>query len=137
MCVSSVSFAFLINGQPKRFVKPSRGLRQGDPISPYLFLICAEALSSKIRKAEVGQLLHGVRVCQGAPRVSHLFFADDSLIFRKATLDEVITIQNILARYEVASGQMVNFVKSEIFFSKGVPDDRKIAIADQLGVRIT
>ena len=56
---------------------PKRALWQGDPLSPYLFIICAEGLSALIWKAEVAGSLHGVKVCKGAPNVSHLLFADD------------------------------------------------------------
>ncbi|XP_074298528.1 uncharacterized protein LOC141629421 [Silene latifolia] len=81
-CVSTVSFSVLINGTPMKEFQPSRGLRQGDPLSPYLFILCAEALSNLIRRAVVNDSLHGIRISQSAPFVSHLFFADDSkLIF--------------------------------------------------------
>lgn len=73
-CLSSVSFSFKINGQISGSVIPTRGLRQGDPISPYLFLLCADAFSTLISKAAEEKLIHGARVCKGAPRISHLFF---------------------------------------------------------------
>ena len=62
-------------------VVPSRGLRQGDPLSLYLFIICAEGLSSLLRKHERAGLVHGVRVVRGAPIMNHLFFADDCFFF--------------------------------------------------------
>lgn len=80
-CVQTVSYSFILNGDPKGKIIPSRGLRQGDSISPYLFLICAEVLSRLISTAESQESLHGVKICKGAPSISHLFFADDSLIF--------------------------------------------------------
>ena len=80
-CVTTVSYSFRINGKVYGSVQPSRGIRHGDPLSLYLFLIVAESLSSQIRKSvEVGTL-EGVAVCRGGPKLSHLFFADDSLIF--------------------------------------------------------
>ncbi|XP_021719982.1 uncharacterized protein LOC110687662 [Chenopodium quinoa] len=60
-----------------RKVVPSRGLRQGDPISPYLFLLCAEAFSALLTRVANDRIITGAQICQGAPRVSHLFFADD------------------------------------------------------------
>ncbi|BBG99384.1 transposable element gene [Prunus dulcis] len=63
------------------YVIPQRGLRQGDPISPYLFLLCVEALSSLILQAKRCNLLHGVNLCRGAPSVNHLFLVDDSFLF--------------------------------------------------------
>ena len=94
-CVTTVSYSFIINGKVYGSVQPSRGIRQGDPLSPYLFLIVAEGLSALIRKSvEVGTL-EGVAVCRGGPKVSHFFFADDSLIFCKATISECESLQRI------------------------------------------
>lgn len=76
-CVRTVSYSFMLNGEPRGTIFPSRGLLQGDAISPYLFLICAEVLSRLISEAEDRELLHGVKICNGAPSISHLFFADD------------------------------------------------------------
>lgn len=74
MCLSSVPYSFKWNGQVDGNVVPSRGLRQGDSISPYLFLLCAEAFSTLLSKAANDKLITGAQVCRGAPRVSHLFF---------------------------------------------------------------
>lgn len=70
-CISSVSYAIRVSGKPSGHIIPSRGLRQGDPFSPYLFLICAEGLSTLIKKAAVDGLLVGVSVCRGGPCLSH------------------------------------------------------------------
>ena len=83
-CISFVR----INGKPIDNIIPSRGLRQGDPLSPYLFLIYAEGLSALIKKSVQEGKMEGVVVCRGAPILSHLFFAYDSLIFCKASLEE-------------------------------------------------
>lgn len=88
-CVSTVSYSILINGNPSPSFCPSRVLRQGDPLSPYLFLLCAEALSGLIRKAESQNLLSGIKICRRSPVISHLFFADDSIIFDRATRNEI------------------------------------------------
>ena len=79
MCVTTVSYSVLINGEPKGRIVPTRGLRQGDPISPYLFLLCAEGLSAMLRKVEYGEIPRGIVVCRQAPLVSHLLFADDCM----------------------------------------------------------
>ncbi|KAK0605468.1 hypothetical protein LWI29_027190 [Acer saccharum] len=103
-CVSSVSYSFILNGKVRGNVAPSRGLRQGDPLSPYLFLLCAEGLSSLIERSKRRGSYSGFRCSRGGPKITHLFFTDDSLLFTRATLDEVSNIRRILDCYSRASG---------------------------------
>jgi hypothetical protein len=127
-CVKTVQFSILINGKTSQQFYPQRGLRQGDPLSPYLFIICANVFSNLITKAQQGKAIHGVKVAHGAPEISHLLFVDDSLLFCRATDQEAQEIKNIILDYQEASGQLVNMDKSEIIFSKHVPHYRKEAI---------
>lgn len=83
-CASTVKYSINANGEQICNVIPSRGIRQGDPISPYLFLIAANVLSIMINKAVSNKSLVGVRMRKKCPMVSHLLFADDSLIFLEA-----------------------------------------------------
>ncbi|MCI31084.1 RNA-directed DNA polymerase (Reverse transcriptase), partial [Trifolium medium] len=69
-------------------ITPGRGLRQGDPLSPYLFILVAEGLTSLIHQAVSKGDIHGVRICRGAPEVSHLLFADDCFLFCRANFAE-------------------------------------------------
>ena len=80
-CVSSIKYSVKINGQPCGNIAPTRGLRQGNPLSPLLFLICAEGLSALLKKVGEQGTLRGVVACTRVPKISHLFFADDSLVF--------------------------------------------------------
>ena len=80
-CVFTPSFSVRINGKAYGNIKPSRGIRQGDPLSPYLFLICAEGFTSLLGKAKLDRRLHGVAICRNAHRITNLLFAYDSLIF--------------------------------------------------------
>ena len=116
--VTTTSYSMLINGEPKRFVIPSRGIRQGVPLSPYLFLLCTEGLSSLIRKVVESQSLHGILSCTNRVCISHLLFADDSFIFCQATMEECHHLMNLLECYESASSQAINRQKTSIFFSK-------------------
>jgi hypothetical protein len=72
MCVCTTSYAVLLNGEPTCYIKPTRGIRQGDPLSPYLFLLCVEGLSALLREAKANNKIHGVAICRGGPKVSHL-----------------------------------------------------------------
>jgi hypothetical protein len=94
-----------------------RGLCQGDPLSPYLFLLCAEGLSSLLLYEEEVGGIAGVRVCRNAPSFSHLLFADDSLIIMKAVTNNATSLQQVLDTYCANSGQLVSLGKSSIFFS--------------------
>ncbi|KAL5777500.1 hypothetical protein ACOSP7_010426 [Xanthoceras sorbifolium] len=119
-CVSSASYSFLLNGEVKGKVIPKRGLRQGYPLSPYLFLFCDKGLSVLLNQAEGIGRLHGIKVVRSAPSISHLLFEDDCLIFAKTTVKECLNIRGILEDYEVASGQPVNFEKSALSFSPNI-----------------
>ena len=116
-CVRIVSYSVLINGEPKGYFHPSRGLRQGDPISPYLFLLCAEGLHALLIRATVSHQLQGLSISRSGPKLTHLFFADDCVLFCRATLMECNIIMEILRRYERASGQQINQDKTTLFFS--------------------
>jgi hypothetical protein len=87
-CVRSVSYSILINGQPHGNITPSRGVRQGDPLSPYFFILCAEAMSSLLHFNEREGLLSGIPIAQEGITINHLFFADDNLLFCWANLHE-------------------------------------------------
>ena len=90
MCINYVSYSVLINGEQCGFFGASHGIRQGDSLSPYLFLLCAEGLSHLFRKAEVSRSISSVAPSRGGPKISHLFFANDSLLFCQATLWQIV-----------------------------------------------
>jgi hypothetical protein len=102
--VSSVSFSVLFNGVPQEEFRPTRGIRQGDPISPYLFLLAAEGLSCLLNSNNQSSALNGVKVASTAPAVNHLLFADDSLLFFKASREGAVEMRNMLLNYCNASG---------------------------------
>lgn len=117
-CVSTVSYSIIVNSSPYGRVTPSRGLRQGSPLSPYLFLLCAEGLSSLLQSAKREVRITGVPVSAGGFHLSHLFFADDNLLFCRANFVEWWNVLQVLHTYELASRQKLNNEKTSIFFSR-------------------
>ena len=117
-CISSVQFYVLVNRSPKSFFSSSRGLRQGDPLSPLLFLLVMEVLSKMLRKVEEeGLLIQGFRAgCNAADglRISHLLYADDTILFCDADPDQLLYVRIVLTCFEAVTGLQVNMAKSEM-----------------------
>ncbi|BFG16821.1 hypothetical protein CerSpe_030950 [Prunus speciosa] len=131
-CLSSVSFYVVLNGKNGHFFKPSRGLRHGDALSAYLFILVNDALSHLISSEFASGRLNGIRLCNGSPTLSHLFFADDTLLFIKASPENCNRMTHILEAYWAASSQLVNFDKSNMFFSPNTPGFIKRSVCSML-----
>ena len=99
-CIRIVSFSIFVNREPYGLIQPSRGLRQGDPLSPYLFLLCAEGLHSLLQQATNNVELYGVSLCKEGPKITHLFFIDDNLLFCRANEVDCQMVMDILTKYE-------------------------------------
>ncbi|WZZ36966.1 hypothetical protein YC2023_020367 [Brassica napus] len=121
VCVTSVSYSFLVNGAPQGKVNTSCGLRQGDPMSPYLFILCAEVLSGLCSKAQEAGALPGIKVAHNCPPINHLLFADDTMFFTLSDQSSCSNLLAILARYERASGQCISTSKLAITFLSKTP----------------
>ena len=116
VCVSSVEYRVRYNSVETDTIKPSRGLRQGDPLSPYLFLLVTEGLAALLNHAKQSGEIVGIKVCRDAPSVTNLLFADDSLILMKANVSNAISLKSVLDSYCGASSQLVSVDKSSMFF---------------------
>lgn len=103
-CIDTVSYSFLLNGSAQGSVTPTRGIRLGDTLSPYLFILCSEVLSGLCLKAQAEGKLPGIRVALGSPRVNHLLFADDTMCFCRSDRKSCLELMSILHKYEEASG---------------------------------
>ncbi|KAM6555068.1 hypothetical protein CsatB_015830 [Cannabis sativa] len=135
-CVSTVSYSILLNGKPLKRFKPGRGMRQGDPMSPYLFLLCNEVLSRLLTLEQDRGLLHGIKVARNVPVISHLMFADDTIIFSRANLRDVETLNGCIQKFEDWSGQLCSKQKSGIFFSGNCSNSLRVAIESKLNLSV-
>lgn len=124
-CITSVSYSVLLNGRSLGFIKPEHRIRQGDPLSPFLFILCIEALVSKLNYEEESGRLTEIGLSADGPRVHHLLFADGSLLMCKANELESTEIMDCLKEYGDASGQRINLQKSSVIFGSQVLDSTK------------
>lgn len=132
--VTTVQYAVCFNGRLWGPIHPQRGLRQGNPISPYLFLLSAEGLSKSLTEAVTANAISGWRIFPTAPAISHLLFANDSFLFFKASNEEAARVKALLNEYKFLNGHAMNFQKSGVFFSANVRRDKQMEIAEVLGV---
>ena len=116
-CISTAKFSVLVNGVPTGFFSSSKGLCQGDPLSPYLFVMGMEVLSVLIRRAVKGGFISGCNIWRGSGpvgNISHLLFADDTIVFCEAKKEDMTYLSWILCWFEAVLGLRINLAKSEI-----------------------
>ena len=116
-CITTVRFSIIVNGSPVGFFGSSHGSRQGDPLSPLLFLLIMEVLSRMLKKTEDWDLLRGFQVGPAnsiAVRISHLLFANDTILFCDDSRDQVLSIRLALSCFQAFTRLKVNVRKSEI-----------------------
>lgn len=135
-CITTVSLSVKFNGEHLPYFHPTRGLRQGDPLSPHLFILVANVLSTLIINAVDMGNLRGITLNRWCPTLSHLFFADDVIFFLDGKVLECQNLANILHQYCQATGQEVNCNKSGIFFSKACPHSLQVNLASELRVPV-
>ena len=136
MCVTTVSYLVLINREPKGKIIPTRGLRQVDRISPYLFVLYAEGLTTMLQRDEREGLISGISVCRGASKISHLLFADDCIIFGEASSKEGNRVLKVLDDHEKELGQKLNREKTSLFFSKNTDKEIQEEIKNNFSAQI-
>ena len=136
-CVSGPAMSLLWNGERTESFIPLRGLRQGDPLSPYLFVLCMERLCYLIEKAIAGKKWKPISLSQGGTKLSHICFADDLILFAEASVAQIRVIRDVLETFCTASGQKVSLSKSKIYFSKNVSRELGKMISDVSGIAST
>lgn len=114
--VSSTSFSILVNGLVKGYFPRKRGIRKGDPLSPFLFIILIEALGRSIKITSSVGLIEGIKSIDNSPSILILQFMEDTLTFSRFSIPQAIQIKHILDLYEEATSQKINFDKSKFFF---------------------
>jgi hypothetical protein len=133
-CVTSVRYQVKFNGTLLESFSPSRGLRQGDPLSSFLFLFVADGLSTLLQKEVGSNDIEPVKICRSAPGISHLLFADDGLLFFKAEVSQALKVKEVLDTYAASTCQLINPGKCSIMFGESCPIGRRVEIKAALQI---
>lgn len=136
-CVSTTRMRVLWNGEALEEFHPSRGIRQGDPLSPYIFVLCIEKFFWMIGLAIEQHHWRPIQLVRGGPKISHLAFADDVLLFAEASEGQITLIKHILDVFCRFTGQKISEAKTRIFFSKNVDNHLKRSINEMVGFQMT
>lgn len=119
-CIRSVTYYVLVNGNAHGFIKPGRRICQGDPLSPFTFILCVETLVHVMNKAGKEGCITGMRLTKKSHSVQHLLFADDSLFLCRKNLWECTELLHFLNQYGAVSGKGINFQKSAVTYGEKI-----------------
>lgn len=126
--VSGAFFSILLNGGPLQPFSLSRGIIQGDPLSPFLFIIMVERLGRSLTKAKQQNQLKGIKPVHQVPTITHQQFVDDTMLMGAPTVQEARTISKVLKTFSEASGMEINLTKSKFFFfNTSIPVQRNLS----------
>ena len=136
-CITTVTTSILFNGGSLEPFEPTRGRRQGDPLSPYIFIMCMDFLSQLIQeKCEAG-LWKLVKAFRSGPSFSHLFFVDDLVLFAKAIPENCEVVKEVLDMFCKVSSQIISGAKSRVLFSLNIDQNSKEVLSSTLGFQST
>lgn len=127
----------LWNGEPTDTFTPSRGIRQGDPLSPYIFVLCMERLNQIIEESIIANKWQPIRASRNGPKLSNLCFADDIILFAEANIEQATIIHQCLQRFCSASGSKISYGKSRVYFSNNMSNDDQQSVSAALGIEST
>lgn len=100
VCVRTITYSILVNREPKGLICPTKGIRQGDPLSPFLFILCSKGLHGLIKQAAREGEIRGFSLCKWGPKLTYLFSTNDILLFCKENSEECGNILRLLTTYE-------------------------------------
>ncbi|OMO83955.1 reverse transcriptase [Corchorus olitorius] len=135
--VSSNTFSLLWNGQQLPFFSSSRGIRQGDPLSPYLFILCLEKLGHLIDEEVRLNRWKSLQITQRGPSLSHVCFADDLVLFGEASFTQLDLMMKVLNDFCEASGEKVSLAKSKLLVSSDISHPIAMALSNHCGIALT
>lgn len=134
-CVTTVQYTIRFNGVPLDAFQPTQGIHQGDSLSPYLFLFAADGLSKLLNRETQAQRVEGLQMCRRAPEISHLLFADDSLLFFRSIREQAERVKQVLDCYCRSKGQLINTRKCSLFFNSTMVPENMEQVRTCLGVQ--
>ncbi|XP_039054285.1 uncharacterized protein LOC120196582 [Hibiscus syriacus] len=123
------------NGELIEPFQPSRGIRQGDPLSSYLFVICMERLAQEIALSVNQGRWKPIKLSRNGPDISHLFFVDDLILFAEVNNSHIRIIHNTINKFCNSSGQKVSLQKSNIFYSNNVNAHTRTSLTNLIGIK--
>lgn len=133
----NVTYTPIINRKKTESFTPSKGIRQGDPLSPYIFILTMELITHLINNEINNKNWTPYKFINKPPHISHLLFADDILLFAKANKKSIDNIYNVITTFSTLSGLNLNLSKSKVWVSKIVNQHKRNLIEKSLGIKIT
>lgn len=137
LCITTSTYRVLVNVYHTSTIRYTKGIRQENPLSPYLFILLSDLLSKHVEKEINEKQLQGIILKRGFPELHHIFFADDSLLFMQGSLENACHIKELIMKYCRISCQRVNESKSILVFNNGADQDRLNGIEDALQIPST